>query len=64
MTGERNCLFRGFEGPGSETAKPAKSLHRMLLGRGNPAMDNLAAILSVLRRNLGVDMEAHRVAAA
>ena len=34
----------GFEGLAAETAKPAKSLHRMLSEKGNPSMDNLAAI--------------------
>jgi DNA-binding phage protein len=33
----------GFEGLARETAKPAKSLHRMLSANGNPSMDNLAA---------------------
>ena len=39
----------GFEALGRETARPAKSLHRMLSKNGNPSMDNLAAILGVLR---------------
>jgi DNA-binding phage protein len=54
----------GFETLADETAKPAKSLHRMLSKEGNPTMDNLAAILGVLRRNLGVDIQAHTVEAA
>ena len=54
----------GFEGLALETAKPAKSLHRMLSERGNPSMDNLAAILRAIRKNLGVDLEAHAVEAA
>ena len=54
----------GFEALATETAKPAKSLHRMLSRRGNPTMDNLAAILAVLRRKLGVDIEVHTVEAA
>ena len=54
----------GFEGLALETAKPAKSLHRMLSERGNPSMDNLAAILRAIRKNLGVDLEAHDVEAA
>jgi DNA-binding phage protein len=54
----------GFEALAAETAKPAKSLHRMLSKDGNPTMDNLAAILGVLRKKLGVDIEAHTVAAA
>ena len=54
----------GFEGLAIETAKPAKSLHRMLSKTGNPTMDNLAAILGVLRKRLGVDLQAHTVKAA
>lgn len=54
----------GFEGLARETGKPAKSLHRMLSNGGNPSMDNLAAILSAVRRRLGVDLEAHTVKAA
>jgi hypothetical protein len=33
----------GFEALAAETAKPGKSLHRMLSRKGNPSMDNLAA---------------------
>jgi hypothetical protein len=36
----------------------------MLSKQGNPSMDNLAAILGALRRELGVDMLAHAVEAA
>ena len=54
----------GFEKLAVKTAKPAKSLHRMLSKQGNPTMDNLAAILSVLRESLGVEMKAHTVEAA
>jgi DNA-binding phage protein len=54
----------GFEALAAETAKPAKSLHRMLSMKGNPTMDNLAAIIGVLRRRLGVDLQAHTVEAA
>jgi DNA-binding phage protein len=54
----------GFERLAAETAKPAKSLHRMLSEQGNPSMDNLAAIFRVVRRSLGVDLEAHAVEAA
>lgn len=53
----------GFEGLAKETAKPSKSLHRMLSINGNPSMDNLAAILAVIRSNLGVAMEVHAVPA-
>lgn len=54
----------GFEALAAETAKPAKSLHRMLSRNGNPTMDNLAAILSVVRRELGVELQARTVEAA
>ena len=54
----------GFEALAAKTAKPAKNLHRMLSKRGNPSMDNIAAILSVVRKELGVELEAHTVRAA
>jgi hypothetical protein len=43
---------------------PAKSLHRTLSKQGNSTMDNLAAILGVLRKRLGVDLQARAVEAA
>ncbi|HTO83025.1 MAG TPA: transcriptional regulator [Methylomirabilota bacterium] len=54
----------GFEALAAETAKPAKSLHRMLSKNGNPTMDNLAAILGVVRKRLGVELQARTVEAA
>src|SRR5262244_45714 len=54
----------GFETLAAETAKPAKSLHRMLSKNGNTTMDNLAAILRVVRKRLGVELQAHTVEAA
>jgi DNA-binding phage protein len=54
----------GFEELAVETAKPAKSLHRMLSENGNPSMDNLAAIFSAIRKKLGVHFEAHAVEVA
>jgi DNA-binding phage protein len=51
----------GFEALAIETEKPVKSLHRMLSKNGNPTMDNLAAILSVVRKKLGVGIHAHTV---
>jgi DNA-binding phage protein len=54
----------GFEALAAETARPAKSLHRMLSKSGNPTMDNLAAILGVVRKRLGVELQAHAVEAA
>jgi DNA-binding phage protein len=53
----------GFEELAAETAKPVKSLHRMLSKHGNPTMDNLAAILSIVRKKLGVEIQAHSTAA-
>jgi DNA-binding phage protein len=44
----------GFETLALETAKPPKSLHRMLTQTGNPSMDNLATILNAIQKNLGV----------
>jgi DNA-binding phage protein len=54
----------GFEALAAETAKPSKSLHRMLSKKGNPSMDNLAAIFDVVRKRLGVSLEAQAVEAA
>ena len=54
----------GFERLAIETGKPVKSLHRMLSKDGNPTMDNLAAIVSVVRKRLGVSIQARAVKAA
>ena len=54
----------GFETLAAETNRPSKSLHRMLSGKGNPSMDNLAAIFGAVRKCLGVDIEARTVEAA
>ncbi len=54
----------GFEALAAETAKPAKSLHRMLSKKGNPMMDNLAGVLGVVRKRLEVDLQARIVEAA
>jgi DNA-binding phage protein len=54
----------GFEGLASATAKPSKSLHRMLSAKGNPSMDNLAAIFGAVRQRLNVTIEARTVAMA
>lgn len=43
---------------------PSKSLHRMLSQKGNPSMDNLAAVFDALRQKLKVGTEARSVAAA
>lgn len=53
----------GFEQLALLTAKPSKSLHRMLSPGGNPSMDNLAAIFHAIRERLNVNLEAHSVAA-
>jgi DNA-binding phage protein len=54
----------GFEELATETNRPSKSLHRMLSEKGNPSMDNLAAIFGAVRKRLGVAFEAHAVEAA
>jgi DNA-binding phage protein len=53
----------GFETLAAETNKPSKSLHRMLSEKGNPSMDNLAAIFGAVRKSLGVDIRTHVVEA-
>lgn len=53
----------GFEELASETKRPSKSLHRMLSEKGNPSMDNLAAIFGAVRKRLDVEFEAHGVEA-
>ncbi len=52
----------GFEQLATVTAKPSKSLHRMLSPTGNPSMDNLAAIFLAVRERLHVTLQAHSVA--
>ena len=52
----------GFEQLAKVTAKPSKSLHRMLSPTGNPSMDNLAAIFLALRERLHVSLQAYSVA--
>ncbi|MCY7389031.1 MAG: transcriptional regulator [Burkholderiales bacterium] len=54
----------GFEGLAEITHKPSKSLHRMLSPRGNPSMDNLAAIFSAIRHWLKVSFDVRVVEAA
>ena len=44
----------GFENLAELTHKPSKSLHRMLSPKGNPSMDNLAAIFDAVRNWLKV----------
>ena len=54
----------GFEKLAVATKTPSKSLHRMLSAKGNPGMDNLAAIFGAICKALRVDIEAHTVEAA
>lgn len=49
----------GFEDLAAETNRPSKSLHRMLSEKGNPSMDNLAAIISAVSKLLGVKVQVH-----
>lgn len=51
----------GFDELASQTDKPSKSLHRMLSPKGNPSMDNLAAIFGAVRLRLNVGIEAHSI---
>ena len=54
----------GFEQLATVTKKPNKSLHRMLSPRGNPSMDNLAAIFGAVRTGLKVNFDVRVVEAA
>ncbi len=47
----------GFEALASKIPTPSKSLHRMLSQRGNPSMDNIAAIFSAVSKNLNVQIQ-------
>ena len=49
----------GFEQLSKLTDTPSKSLHRMLSARGNPSMDNLAAIFGAVGNRLKVDLKVH-----
>ena len=51
----------GFEELANKTSLPSKSLHRMLSAKGNPTMNNLTAILTVLRQQLNVNLEVHTI---
>jgi len=51
----------GFEQLAVLTDKPSKSLHRMLSPKGNPSMDNLAAIFGAVRNRLHVGLEVHTI---
>jgi DNA-binding phage protein len=54
----------GFEHLAELTQKPSKSLHRMLSPKGNPSMDNLAAIFGAIRDWLKVTFDVRVVEAA
>jgi DNA-binding phage protein len=47
----------GFEALGRTISKQPKSLHRMLSERGNPSMDNIAAIFQALSQSLQVQIK-------
>lgn len=51
----------GFERLAELTDKPSKSLHRMLSPKGNPSMNNLAAIFGAVRARLNVGIEVRTV---
>ncbi len=53
----------GFEQLAHLTQKPSKSLHRMLSPKGNPSMDNLAAIFGAVRNWLKVSFDVRVVGA-
>ena len=54
----------GFEQLAELTHKPSKSLHRMLSPKGNPSMDNLAAIFGAIRDWLQVTFDVRVVETA
>ena len=51
----------GFERLAKLTATPSRGGHRMLSPKGNPSMDNLAAIFDAIRKCLKVRLKAHTV---
>ena len=54
----------GFEQLAEITHKPSKSLNRMLSPKGNPSMDNLAAIFGAVGEQLNVGFRVRTVKAA
>jgi DNA-binding phage protein len=54
----------GFEQLAKMTETPSKSLHRMLSPKGNPSMDNLAAIFGAIGSRLKVGLRVHTIRAA
>lgn len=53
----------GFEQLAALTHKPNKSLHRTLSPKGNPSMDNLAAIFGAVKNKLNVGFDVRVVEA-
>jgi DNA-binding phage protein len=53
----------GFEKLAKLTDTPSRSLHRMLSPKGNPSMDNLAAIFGAVGTRLKVDLKVRAVRA-
>jgi DNA-binding phage protein len=51
----------GFEELANQTSLPSKSLHRMLSAKGNPTMNNLNAIFTILLQQLNVNLEVHTI---
>ena len=47
----------GFERLAEALGKPSKSVHRMLSPKGNPTMDNLTNIFSILQEKLDFIIE-------
>ncbi len=47
----------GFESLAQELNKPSKSVHRMLSPKGNPTMDNLTRIFTILQAKLNFEVE-------
>jgi DNA-binding phage protein len=54
----------GFEQLRRMTETPSKSLHRMLSSKGNPSMDNLAAIFGAIGSRLKVGLKVHAIRVA
>jgi DNA-binding phage protein len=51
----------GFESLAKLTGVPSKSLHRMLSPKGNPSMDNLAAIFEAVSNKISRSARATRL---
>ena len=49
----------GFETLAIEVNKSSKSVHRMLSAKGNPTMDNLTKIVSVLKTRLNLTINVY-----